>query len=128
MSSVKPPPVYVDGFILPLPRKNLRAYIRLAKACADLWLQHGALEYFECVADDVKTGKVTSFPRSVKLKKAEVVIFSWITYKSRAHRDRVLKKVMADPRMEDIANSEKVADMFDGMRMIWGGFKTVVRR
>jgi uncharacterized protein YbaA (DUF1428 family) len=80
------------------------------------------------VADDVKKGKFTSFPRSVKLKKSEVVIFSWITYKSRAHRDRVLKTLMADPRMEEIANSEDVAKMFDGMRMIWGGFKTVVRR
>ena len=124
----KKPNVYVDGFILPLPRKNLRAYIRLASKCADLWLEHGAIEYFECVADDVKKGKFTSFPRSVKLKKSEVVIFSWITYKSRAHRDRVPKTLMADPRMEEIANSEDVAKMFDGMRMIWGGFKTVVRR
>lgn len=124
----KKPLVYVDGFILPLPRKNLRAYVRLANLCADIWLEHGALEYFECTADDVKKGKVTSFPQSVKLKKDEVVVFSWITYKSRAHRDRVLTKVMTDPRMEEIAQSEDIAKMFDAMRMFWGGFKTVVRR
>jgi uncharacterized protein YbaA (DUF1428 family) len=115
---------YVDGYVLPIPRKNLAAYKKMAKLAAKVWLDHGAIDYVECMADDVKNGKVTSFPQSVKLKKGEVVFFSWATYKSRAHRDRVLKKVMADPRM----NAYDINDMpFDGMRMFWGGFKPVVK-
>lgn len=112
---------YVDGFIIPVPKKNVDKYKKLAKLAAKVWLEHGALEYHECMADDVKPGKLTSFPQSVKLKTSEVVFFSWITYKSRAQRDRILKKVMADPRLK----MDSIMP-FDGMRMMWGGFKPVV--
>jgi uncharacterized protein YbaA (DUF1428 family) len=113
--------VYVDGFIVPVPEKNLDAYRRLAQKAGKVWREHGALEYREFVADDVKVGKWTSFPQSVKLKKGETVIFAWITYKSRAHRDKVNAKVMADERLKGMMSP---ADMpFDGKRMIYGGFK-----
>jgi uncharacterized protein YbaA (DUF1428 family) len=115
---------YVDGFIVPIPRKNVNAYKKLAKISAKVWKDHGALSYVECIANDVKKGKFTSFPRSVKLKKGEVVWFSWITYKSRAHRDVVLKKCMKDPRLS-FWESESLP--FDGMRMIWGGFKPEIK-
>lgn len=114
---------YVDGFVVPVPKKNVQAYRRLARKAGKIWKEHGALEYIECVADDVKPGKLTSFPQSVKLKKDELVMFSWIVYKSRAHRDRVNKKVMADPRM--LAMNPKSMP-FDGKRMIYGGFKALV--
>ena len=116
---------YVDGFVIPVPRKNLPLYKKWAKISGKVWLEHGAIDYVECVADDVKAGKVTSFPQSVKLKKGEVVIFSWVTYKSRAHRDRVMKKVMSDPRLEALMKADDMP--FDGMRMFWGGFKPVVK-
>jgi len=116
---------YVDGFVLPIPKKNLPAYQSMAKLAGKVWRDHGALDYRECIADDVKPGKWTSFPQSVKLKKNEVVFFSWITYKSRAHRDRVNKKVMADPRLAKMMDPKKMP--FDGKRMIFGGFKTVVK-
>jgi len=113
---------YVDGFIVPVPKKKLKAYLKMAKLGCKMWKEHGALEYYECQADDVKKGKWTSFPRSVKLKSTEIVFFSWIVYKSRKHRDQVMKKVMSDTRLESFMN-----DMpFDGKRMIWGGFKTMV--
>jgi uncharacterized protein YbaA (DUF1428 family) len=116
--------MYVDGFIVPVPKKKVNAYIKLAKQGGKVWLEHGALEYYECIADDVKKGKITSFPRSVKLKSNETVVFSWVVYKSKAHRDRILPKVMKDPRMN---MSEDPKDWpFDGMRMIYGGFKPVV--
>lgn len=115
---------YVDGFLLPIPKKNVKAYEKMAKLAAKVWLEHGALEYVECMGDDVKPGKLTSFPQSVKLKKDEVVFFSWITYKSRTHRDRVMKKVMADPRLK----GEMENMPFDGQRMMWGGFKTFVSK
>jgi uncharacterized protein YbaA (DUF1428 family) len=115
---------YVDGFVLPIPRKNLAAYKKMAKLSAKVWREHGAIDYFECQGDDVPTGKVTSFQKSVKLKKGEVVYFSWATYKSRAHRDSVMKKVMADPRLAGMMDGKMP---FDGMRMIWGGFKPVVK-
>lgn len=114
---------YVDGFVLPVPRKNLKAYLKMAKLGRKVWLDHGALDYVECIEDDVKPGKVTSFPQSVKLKKGEVVFFSWATYKSRAHRDKVMKKVMADPRLTGTMSNMP----FDGKRMFWGGFKAVVK-
>lgn len=116
---------YVDGFVLPVPKKNLKKYEKMAKLSGEVWREHGALQYIECVADDVKTGKVTSFPQSVKLKANEVVIFSWVVYKSRTHRDAVLKKVMKDPRLTEMMEAEKMP--FDGMRMFWGGFKRLVQ-
>lgn len=115
---------YVDGFILPVPKKNIDKYKKMAKLSGKVWRDHGAIEYVECIADDVKPGKVTSFPQSVKLKKGEVVVFSWATYKSKTHRDRVMKKVMADPRLAGMMDPKKLP--FDGMRMFWGGFKPVV--
>ena len=115
---------YVDGFVLAVPRKNLAAYKRLARKSGQVWREHGALEYVECVADDVKPGKVTSFPQAVKLKADEVVVFSWVVYKSRAQRDKVLEKVMKDPRLADTMDPKKLP--FDGMRMFWGGFKPIV--
>jgi uncharacterized protein YbaA (DUF1428 family) len=113
-------PRYVDGFVLPIPKKNRAAYLKMARLGRKIWLEHGALDYHECVADDVQPGKLTSFPQSVMLKKGEEVWFSWIVYKSRRDRDRILKKVMNDPRMQvyDLKNMP-----FDGMRMISGGFK-----
>ena len=116
---------YVDGFVLPIPKKNIEKYKKLAKMAAKVWLEYGALEYIECMGDDVKPGKLTSFPQSVKLKSSEVVFFSWIVYKSRTHRDRVLKKVMADPRINGMAPELMP---FDAKRMIYGGFKPVVLR
>jgi uncharacterized protein YbaA (DUF1428 family) len=116
-------PRYVDGFVLPVPKKNVVAYRRLAQKAGKLWREHGALEYHECIADDVKAGKVTSFPQSVNLKRGETVVFAWIVYKSRAHRDRVNAKVMKDPRLAAMAPDTMP---FDGMRMFWGGFKSIV--
>lgn len=115
---------YVDGFVLPVPKKNLDAYRRLARKAGKIWKEYGALEYIECVADDVKTGKVTSFPQSVKLKKGVVVVFAWIVYKSRAQRDRINSKVMKDPRLAEYMDIKALP--FDAMRMFWGGFKTMV--
>jgi len=112
---------YVDGFVVPVPTKNLDAYRRMAQKAGKVWREHGALEYRECLADDVKVGKRTSFPRSVKLKPGETVVFSWITYKSRAHRDRVNAKVMKDPRLAQMMDPKGMP--FDGKRMIFGGFK-----
>jgi uncharacterized protein YbaA (DUF1428 family) len=116
---------YVDGFVIPVPKKKLGEYKKMAKIAAKVWLDHGAINYVEAMADDVKTGKITSFPQSVKLKKGEVVFFSWITYKSRAHRDSVMKKVMSDPRLIETMDEDNMP--FDGMRMFWGGFKPVVK-
>jgi uncharacterized protein YbaA (DUF1428 family) len=116
---------YVDGFVLPIPRKNIGAYKKMATLAGKIWMDHGAIDYVECIADDVKSGKITSFPQSVKLKKGEVVFFSWATYKSRTHRDRVMKKVMKDPRMTQFMDENKMP--FDGMRMFWGGFKPIVK-
>ena len=116
-------PLYIDGYVVPVPKAKLDAYRRLARKAGKVWIRHGALEYMESVADDVKKGKVTSFPQSVKLKRGEVVVFSYIVYKSRAHRDRVNKKVMDDPAF---ANMDMKDMPFDGMRMIWGGFKPLV--
>jgi uncharacterized protein YbaA (DUF1428 family) len=115
---------YVDGFVVPVPRKNLAAYRRMASLAGKVWREHGALEYIECVADDVKPGKVTSFPQSVKLKRGEVVVFSWIVYKSRAHRDSVNRKVMKDPRIAPMMDVKALP--FDGKRMFWGGFKVML--
>jgi uncharacterized protein YbaA (DUF1428 family) len=115
---------YVDGFVVPVPKKSLPAYRRMARTAGKVWRDHGALEYVECVADDVKWGKRTSFPRSVKLKAGEIVIFSWIVYKSRVHRDRVMAKVMKDPRLVRMMDPKKMP--FDARRMFFGGFKVLV--
>ena len=115
---------YVDGFIVPVPVKNLAAYRSLARKAGKIWREHGALEFREAVADDVKPGKWTSFPQSVKLEKDETVVFSWIVYKSRAHRDRVNAKVMKDKRVAGMMDPKAMP--FDGKRMIFGGFKMLV--
>ena len=116
---------YVDGFIVPVPKKNLNAYRALARKAGKVWREHGALDYRECVAEDVKMGKRTSFPRSVKRKPGETVVFSWIVYKSRAHRDRVNAKVMKDPRIAAMGDPKSMP--FDGKRMIYGGFASLVK-
>jgi uncharacterized protein YbaA (DUF1428 family) len=115
---------YIDGFVVPVPRSKLAEYRKMAKLGGKIWLEHGALEYHECVADDVKPGKSTSFPQAVKLKPDEVVVFSWIVYKSKADRNRANKKVMADPRLAAFMDPKKLP--FDGKRMFWGGFKPIV--
>jgi uncharacterized protein YbaA (DUF1428 family) len=115
---------YVDGFVVPVPKENLAAYRRMSRKAGKIWKEHGALEYRECVADDVKKGKLTSFPQSVKLKRGETVVFSWIVFKSRADRDRINAKVMEDPRLADMMDPEAVP--FDSKRMIYGGFKVIV--
>lgn len=115
---------YVDGFVLPVPLAKVDAYKRLARKAAKVWLEHGALAVHECVADDVKPGKLTSFPQSVKMKDDETVVFSYIIFKSRKDRDRVNKAVMADPRLEAMMNPKDMP--FDSKRMFWGGFKTLV--
>jgi uncharacterized protein YbaA (DUF1428 family) len=116
---------YVDGFVLPIPKRNMSAYRRMARKAGKVWREHGALDYVECIADDVKPGKHTSFPQSVKLKPGEVVWFSYIVYKSRRHRDSVLNKVMSDPRLAKMMDPKTMP--FDGKRMFWGGFKVMVR-
>ena len=115
---------YVDGYILPVPKKNVAAYRRMAQKAGKVWRDHGALEYIECVADDVKPGKHTSFPQSVKLKPGETVVFAYIVYKSRAHRDRINAKVMKDPRLANMMDPKALP--FDGKRMFWGVFKVLV--
>ena len=115
---------YVDGFVVPVPRKNLAAYRRMAQKAGKVWKEHGAVEYKEWISDDVKVGKLTSFPRSVKLKPGETVVFAWIVYKSRAQRDRINAKVMKDPRLADMMNPKAMP--FDAKRMIFGGFKILV--
>ncbi len=115
---------YVDGFVVPVPKKNLQAYRRMAQKAGKIWREHGALEFRECVADDVKPGKWTSFPQSVKLKAGETVVFSYIVFKSRAHRDRVNAKVMKDPRLARMMDLKPWP--FDGKRMFYGGFKVLV--
>jgi uncharacterized protein YbaA (DUF1428 family) len=116
---------YVDGFVLAVPRGKVEDYRKFAEVAADVWRQYGALEYVECVADDVKPGKLTSFPQSVLATEDETVVFAYITYESREHRDAVNAKVMADPRMKDFDPKQMPADM---KRMIMGGFKTIVER
>ncbi len=115
---------YIDGFVVPVPKASIAAYRRMARKAGRIWMEHGALFFQECLEDDVKPGKWTSFPQAVKLKKGEVVMFSWIAYKSRKDRDRVNAKVMADPRLAKMMNG--VEAPFDGKRMIYGGFKPVV--
>jgi uncharacterized protein YbaA (DUF1428 family) len=115
---------YIDGFVVPVPKKNLDAYRKMALKAGKIWIEHGALEFKEFVAEDVKPGKLTSFPQSVKLKPSEVVMFSYIVYKSRAARDKINKKVMEDPRLKDMMSGKDMP--FDGKRLIYGGFETLV--
>jgi uncharacterized protein YbaA (DUF1428 family) len=119
------PMAYVDGFIVAVPKKNLAAYKKLSMLCGKVWREHGALDYREWVADDVKLGKWTSFPRAVKKKPNETVVFAWITYKSRAARDRVNARVMADPRLKSMMDASNAP--FDAKRMIYGGFESLVK-
>ena len=116
---------YVDGFIVAVPKNKMKAYLSMAKKAGKVWREHGALDYREWVADDVKVGKLTSFPRSVKLKPGETVVFSWITYKSRAQRDRVNARVMADKRLAGMMDTKSLP--FDAKRMIYGGFESLVK-
>ena len=116
---------YVDGFIVAVPRKNIAAYRKMSTKAGKVWREHGALDYREWVADDVKPGKLTSFPRAVKMKPGETVVFAWITYKSRAQRDKVNAKVMADPRLKNMMDMKSAP--FDGKRMIYGGFESLVK-
>jgi len=116
--------MYVDGFVVPVPKRNLKAYRAMAAKAGKVWREYGALDYKECIADDVKKGKHTSFPQAVKLKPGEVVFFSWILYKNRKQRDSVNKKVMKDKRITPMMDPKKMP--FDGKRFFWGGFKVVV--
>jgi len=117
---------YVDGFVLPVPKKSFAKYKKMATLGRKVWLDHGALDYKECIADDVKKGKWTSFPRAVKLKPGEVVWFSYIVYKNRKHRDRVNAKAMKDKRLASMMDPKKMP--FDMRRFFWGGFKVVVEK
>jgi uncharacterized protein YbaA (DUF1428 family) len=115
---------YVDGFVIPVPKKNIAAYARMSRKVGKLWREHGALEYRECVGDDLNVKCGLPFPRALKLKRGETVVFAWIVYKSRAHRDRVNAKVMKDPRLASMDVSKEMP--FDIKRMTYGGFKTFV--
>jgi uncharacterized protein YbaA (DUF1428 family) len=114
---------YVDGFVAPVPRANVEAYKEFSQKAGQVWKEHGAIEYVECIGDDVKPGKVTSFPQAVKLEDDEVVAFSWIVYESREERDRIMAAVMNDPRLKDM-DPKKLP--FDGMRMFFGGFQVLL--
>jgi len=116
-------PRYVDGFVLPVPKKNLPAYRRLARQAGKIWKEHGALEFRECAGDDLKTAHGVPFPRMIRSKPGETVLFSWIVFKSRAHRDRVNAKVMADPRLAKMGEKPMP---FDSKRMVYGGFNVLV--
>ncbi len=115
--------LYVDGYVIPVKTDRIDDYRRLARKCGRIWIEHGALAVHECAADDVKPGKLTSFPQAVKLKRDETVVFSWIVYRSRRERDRINKQVMADPR---IAAMDPQSMPIDGKRMFWGGFRELV--
>lgn len=117
---------YVDGFVLPLPKSKIDDYRAIAETAGTVWREHGALEYREWIADDVKPGTLTSFPQSVNLEDGETVVFAWITYASREQRDQVNEKVMQDPRLADLMKPG--AQPFDAKRMIYGGFSSLVER
>ena len=115
---------YVDGYVLPVPKKNLQAYFRIAKKAGKIWREHGALEYRECAGDDLKVEGLLPFPRLAKVKNGETVVFSWIVFKSREHRNRVNAKVIKDPRLAAICDPKSTP--FDVKRMAYGGFKMMV--
>ena len=115
---------YVDGFVLPVPKKKVRAYLRVARKAGKIWREHGALEYRECVGDDLSVKMGMPFTRGIRVKPGETVVFSWVVYRSRAHRDRVNAAVMKDPRVAGICDPDDMP--FDCDRMLYGGFKAVV--
>jgi len=115
---------YTDGFVVPVPKKKIKAYVAMARKAAKIWKEYGALDYKECLGDDLKAAFGTPFPRGIRLKPAETVVFSWIVYKSKAHRDRVNKQIMQDPRMAAMCDPKNPP--FDFKRMLYGGFKVVV--
>lgn len=115
---------YVDGFVIPVPRKNVKTYRRIARKAGKVWMEHGALEYRECAGDDLKIKGMAMFPQAARARPNETVIFSWIVYKSRAHRDRVNARVMKDPRIANMMDMDAMP--FDVKRMVYGGFKTIV--
>ena len=115
---------YVDGFVVPVPKAKLDAYLAMSRACGAVWREYGAQEFRECVGDDVKPGKLTSFPQAVDLQDGEVVVFSWIVYEARAKRDEINDKVMKDPRLAEMMDPAKLP--FDGKRMIYGGYEMQV--
>jgi uncharacterized protein YbaA (DUF1428 family) len=117
-------PQYVDGFVVPVPKRSLDAYRHMAQEAGKIWREHGALEFRECVAEDVKMGEITSFPRSVICEPDETVVFSWIVFESRAERDRINALVMKDPRLAATMEGKEVP--FDAKRMIYGGFEVLV--
>lgn len=116
---------YIDGFVIPVPKKNLTAYRKMAKAACKIWMEYGAVSYFECVGDDLKCGFGVTFPKLAKAKPSETVLFSFIVYKSRKQRDQVNKKIMADPRIAKMMQGKKPP--FDCTRMAYGGFKSIVK-
>jgi uncharacterized protein YbaA (DUF1428 family) len=116
-------PRYVDGFVLPVPKKNVDAYRAIARKAGKIWREHGALEYIEALGDDLGVQGTASFPQHVRAKASETVVFAYIVYKSRAHRDKVVAKVMEDPRIAEMANASKV---FDDSRMAYGGFSVII--
>jgi uncharacterized protein YbaA (DUF1428 family) len=119
-------PHYVDGFVIPIPARKVEAYRRIARQAGRVWLEHGALDYVECVGDDMKVQVCMPFPRGIRARRGETVLFSWIVYKSRAHRDRVNAKVMQDPRISEMMKAGDAP--FDVKRMLYGGFKVIVGR
>ena len=123
MKKSQPAGRYVDGFVAPLPKRNLAKYRRIAAAAGRIWMKHGALEYRECIGDDLGTKMVLQFPKMAKAKRGETVLFSWIVYRNRAHRDRVNAAVMKDPA---IAKMMTVEPAFDLKRMAYGGFRVIV--
>ena len=115
---------YVDGFITPVPKKNVAAYRRMARKAGRIWREHGALEFIECVGEDLDSKETEAFPKALKVKRGETIMFSWVVYKSRRHRDRVIAKVLSDPRMLPMMNPKTMP--FDAGRMLYGGFKVLV--
>ena len=115
---------YVDGFVIPVPKRNIQVYRRIAQKAGKIWIEHGALEFRECVGDDLKVKGMAPFTRAARARRGETVFFSWIVYRSRAHRDRVNAKVMNDPRLADMMDPKAMP--FDAKRMVYGGFRVLV--
>lgn len=118
--------LYTDGFIIPVPKRKLAAYLKMARKAAKIWCEYGAVDYKECVGDDLKAAFGLSFPKGIRAKSGEAVVFSWIVYKSKAHRDSVNKKIMKDPRLAEMCDPNDMP--FDCKRMLYGGFKVMVSK